>query len=377
MQSKNTPIGLITGISRRVATSFAAATREPAAPTLLTGIEIEAEGVEGDPYAARVYGWDAGEDGSLRYGGVEWRLNQPLAGNQLASAIDGFYGLVANDDISFHPSPRAGTHIHVNLTDQSFGMVQAMTAIMYCIDQLVFEWADDNRMWCSYCNSLNTVSSEALRALFSDKEHEYINSHSVWPISRSDRYYGFNITSLFKFGTLEFRYFPTTTDGSKLWEWVDFCHLVFTGAQRLLSEIPENESVGTYIARKFAESPENMLKQLFLGWTDVLTGLATEGYEEKVKAAAEELVLLLALDTASVWEEELLNQEHIPMPGPRFYQESSAPQLGGGVPQLSTNTSRLFTAAFVEGLLNAQPSVATRTSVFDDDAFIPRPPNSL
>lgn len=303
MQLNTLSVSELTGLRSVTAVQARSASRTPIIPTLLTGLEIEAEHVEGDAWLANDFGWDTGGDGSLRDGGIEWRLARPSYGNDLSYAIEGLYGLVESGDLSFEATPRAGTHIHVNLTDQKFGVVQAMTALMYCIDQLVFEWADDNRMWCSYCNSMNTLPPTALRALLASSVR-YPQQSYVWPLGNGDRYYGFNITSLFKYGSLEFRYFPTTTRQSKLWEWVDFTHLVFKGAQAFVEEAGEN-NISEYILSIAREQPSAFLEKLFSECPVVLNGLSVTDYATKIASAAEELTTILSVDLSSnSWVEQ-------------------------------------------------------------------------
>lgn len=297
MQPKLVPISSLSGIAvKTVMQVDTSLSRLPLVEHLLTGIEVEAENVEwGRDVNLYSSGWTAHEDGSLRDGGVEWVLERPLAGAELATAVSHLYA----QDLDYGPSPRAGTHIHVNMTDRSFGDVQAMLTLMYCIDRLVFAWADEDRMWCSYCNSLNTLPPFTLRSALLDEEDPYLSAQRVWPQSNSDRYYGFNVAALWKYGTLEFRYFPTINAEHRMWQWLDFCHAVYRWCTTVPS-LDSDVSMAQQVLRRVLDNPDALLAEVFAGADSVEQGLrAMPGWEASMVEAAEELALLLSVDTST------------------------------------------------------------------------------
>lgn len=297
METKLLSISSLAGVTvRTVMQPPLAYSRLPLVEHLLTGIEVEAENVEwGEDVNLNNIGWSTHEDGSLRDGGVEWVLERPLAGAELASAVTNFHG----QSLNYGPSPRAGTHIHVNMSDRTFGEVQAMLTLMYCIDRLVFAWADEDRMWCSYCNSLNTLPPSTLRAALLDVEHRSVHTAQVWPQSRHDRYYGFNVAALWKYGTLEFRYFPTINSERKMWQWLDFCHAVYKWCTTVPS-LDSDVSMAQQVLQRVLDNPGALLAEVFADAVDVYQGLtAVPSWADSMIEAAEELDVLLAVDVSS------------------------------------------------------------------------------
>ena len=297
MQLKNLSVASIAGIMPRSQPVVSPGVRLPLNESLLTGIEVEGELASINDHAVlAAAGWAVHEDGSLRDDGLEFVLDRPSAGNALSSAVEGFFSAVRNDQVEYQQSPRSGTHIHVNVSDQAYGVAQNMLAIMYCIDELVFKWADDDRAWCSYCNSLNTLPARVLRAALVEREvNEHFNRHYVWPVPTSDRYYGFNFSSIFKHGTVEFRYFPTTKDEQQMWSWIDFTHAVFNAA----SGCYEKDLLAADILQAAADAPAEFLNNLLRDVPSVLAQLITvEGWSNSIASAASELLEMCAVEDA-------------------------------------------------------------------------------
>ena len=305
MRTNAWPISAITGQMPRTAITFTEPSRLPLAPLMLTGIEVEAEGVEiVDQIFFSTSGWETHHDASLR-NGVEFVLSTPLSGENLGSAIDGLYD--HQDVCRFAPSPRAGTHIHINVSDKTWGTVQVIFALIYCLDRVLFNWAGVDRMWCSYCNSLNTMPLDSIVRLLQNSEHAY--APSLWNTGASDRYYGLNVASVWKHGTLEFRHFPTTTNKEELWSWVDFCHAISLYADEVVAQHASNSEFNIVEAvLRDAEQPETLLRHIFGNAPAVLEGLTSEeGWQQHISSAAEELGLLLSTDFVNT------NYEDTPM----------------------------------------------------------------
>lgn len=249
--------------------------RPPIVNDLLTGIEIEAEDCS-LTYESRSHlsrsGWRADTDGSLRDDGLEFVLASPLHGDNLSAAIDAFFN--AQDlGMEWSVSPRAGTHIHLNMTDRPLSHLQAMTALVYCIDPLIFRFAGEDRRWCSYCNSLNTVPSFRIRQLLGITDSHSTEWYNFWPANSGDRYYGFNLTSIGKYGTIEFRYFPTPVTKAQLWSWIDLCHAIYEYSKKFSEE---NEPVGA-VMTELHNNTAGVLDEIerlcglnlrYDGWTD-------------------------------------------------------------------------------------------------------------
>lgn len=263
--------------------------RMPLRPDVYMGIEIEGEEahlpVDCHTSCSKL-GWTITNDDSLRFDGVEFVLTAPLNGERLASSVSGLFALKRVGDVGWEDSPRSGTHFHLNVSDKNVGFVQAITALVYCVDELIFTLAGEDRKWCSYCNSLNTLPVTSLRSLLLNRPYErYHGWAGAWPVSARDRYYGFNLTSISKFGTVEFRYFPTPTEEGQVWEWMDLCQALYTIAEGFENE----EDAARAVLDAITADPASILESL-----PMLA--AIEGAVDSMKTAAEELDDTLSFD---------------------------------------------------------------------------------
>ena len=198
-------------------------------PNELMGIELEAESVFSElPNLLSMAGWTTDRDGSLRNDGREFVLTSPLSGSSLTRAIHTLFEMQKPEHrspLTYTVNPRAGTHVHINWTDNTVGSAAAMIALMYIIEPLVYGWADEDRAWCSYCNPLSDIPSEIINKLLrtEDEDGEWIMREIEDEVL--GRYHGLNIVALAKYGSLEFRYFPSTTNQADMVKWVKFVQL--------------------------------------------------------------------------------------------------------------------------------------------------------
>lgn len=330
MQLSEFPISSLTGV--RVVQEIAAGefSRLPLLPELFTGIEIEGEGVTISRSAEtrmRSLGWALHHDDSLRRDGMEFVLDQPLNGEKLGAAITGLFNIYGEGDVYWEPSPRAGTHIHLNASHKTVGFVQAFTTLVYCVDELIFSFADEDRRWCSYCNSLNTLAPSTLQALLVNRQYaEYEGWRGAWPISDRDRYYGCNITSIAKYGTVELRYFPTPTSEEQLWLWLDLCHALYQVAEAYEGE---DNPAGAVIDRAMRDTAGLLGEIKFLAQDNEAI--------QSVQEAAQELQSILEVEPDTLrtsepvgnlnalWEQAMRRAEELGYIAP--YVEDDMPEI--------------------------------------------------
>lgn len=293
MHPNQITVSEISGLRCRSAVAVLTGTREPVNPRLLTGIEVEGEEAclpEPASYTLSDGGWLTHDDGSLRESGIELVLREPLYGTELSGAIDVLFN-AWDEGLEFYPSPRAGTHIHLNMTDRPLSHLQSLTALMYCFDPIVFRLAGEDRQWCSYANSLSSVKPSALQALLSEREVDRGEWWRVWPVDSSDRYYGFNISSIGKYGSVEFRHFPTPENKEQLWAWIDLCHALYD----VSAEWQNSGSPAKAVLEAVQENPHRILNILEEACK---RPLAFDGWVEEVKALAEDLSITLSVRPA-------------------------------------------------------------------------------
>lgn len=232
----------------------------------LMGIEIETEdfAYANDTAEELAEYWVTHHDGSLR-NGTEWVTKYPFAGKELSAAIDAFFGKRR----AYNMSERTSTHIHINMTDADLTLNQfrSLFCLAFIIDPAVFRIADENRKWCSYCCPLTDMSEERLGTLLSSDKKSRIMT-AINGDKNEDKYYGFNVVSLRKHGTLEFRHFSCTQDKAQLETWIKLVQEIkkagisFDDPKIMLEMMDSPDSLAVLIRARMPESAELVLRYL-------------------------------------------------------------------------------------------------------------------
>lgn len=186
-------------------------------PSCLVGIELEYEGVEqGDMFSvANEVGQCATThtDGSLRNRGMELVLGPirarwapPILRHVVQRALE----------YDWLDSNRAGVHIHVNAMDMRLDHFHFMLELYALCEPALFKWVGVGREHSIYCRSWynNFCMPQYWSAYKRDMKPNTINA----PV----RYFGLNLKSLSKHGTLEFRHLRSTKDWARICEWMNF-----------------------------------------------------------------------------------------------------------------------------------------------------------
>lgn len=197
----------------------------------LMGVEIEVESLDGVVIPENsVPGWNRKTDGSLR-NGYEFVLQSPMAGNDLATAVRAVF-----ERSNFKRSMTGSTHIHMDMMEEEVtpSVVQTIVLMLFVLEPAIFAIADPGREWCGYTNKLVSAPPVLLSAVMNMNDDNVADFLSLcrgeMPVGR---YYGLNLMALSKFGSLEFRYFPTATSEDELVDWVNLVQSFKLAAMRI------------------------------------------------------------------------------------------------------------------------------------------------
>jgi hypothetical protein len=213
-------------------------------PEQLMGIEVE---VDRDPERLTVFAptrglsfWQAKNDGSLR-NGIEYVLAQPYAGSYLDAAIKELF-----EGSKFFKTTTGSTHIHIDMleNDTSPNAIPMMVLVTYCFEEAIFAIAGGGRKVCGFCNPMTYLPDQALSAVLTMTEASYVDALRFFEGADEgqDRYYGVNLQALSRFGSIEFRHFPTATNEEELIGWVKLIQS-FKKAAMSLQSVDELEQI--------------------------------------------------------------------------------------------------------------------------------------
>jgi len=130
-----------------------------------------------------------------------------------------------------------------------------MVVIVYALEAGLYDVIGVDRKWAGYAAPLREMSVNRLRNLLSPDSSALSFVEAVGSGRGNERYYGLNISSLRRHGSLEFRYFPGGPDREELESWMDLVLAIKRMAMEISLDRLEQE----------ATTPQDMVS-LFAGF---------------------------------------------------------------------------------------------------------------
>ena len=226
----------------------------------LIGVEVEFEiGRDENAPLPNISGWSRHVDGSLQYGS-EYVLREPLAGKDLDRAIHNFFSAGLN----LRKSTTSSTHIHVDMTEANTTVdhMKNLIALVYVLEPGIFNAVDPSRQWCGYTNALESANVADITNMLAKNPNRFAST--VRDIG--SRYYGINLQALSKFGSVEFRYFPTATSADELASWIILAQsfkaaaLSFSSVEQALDLLMDEREYVDLLDRFFSEWKDPFLE---------------------------------------------------------------------------------------------------------------------
>lgn len=256
----------------------------------LVGIEVELEKYV-DVSDKHKY-WRAEHDGSLRDGGIEFVLRQPLTGVDLELSIKELYEDILTK--KYVTNQRCSTHVHIDARDMTVPHLQAMVFVYTMVERMIYDNVAPEREDSFYCTPM-----------YNSAKHRRIVGKALKDINFGDcpKYSGLNLRTLHKYGSVEFRMYEGLTESKDLSRWVKMLMRLKSGTKQY-----ENTPL-TDILKMYSENTAESIVYSVFG--DMGKDLLSNGnYNERLKSsmrAAQDL-LLLAQPPLSKYEAKWLAQ---------------------------------------------------------------------
>ena len=247
------------------------------------GVEIEMEGATRFPVERselpRI--WAAEYDGSLRGHSVEYVTRGPVGVNTVSKHLNSLAASLKDFGARVNKSFRAGVHIHVNVQEMNFTEVGNMAAIYYCLEKPLVKFCGSSREGNHFC--LRTEDAEypieVLKEALKRGRPQMLSTDRL-------RYASLNLSSLAKYGSLEFRAMETQPDLSKINSWAKMLVNIRAAAVSMESR--------TDIAYQMSNlGPENWAKTV-LG-EEFYQRIAYNGIEEDILSSMRNVQTLIHL----------------------------------------------------------------------------------
>lgn len=184
------------------------------------GLEIEMEGSGLQVDVSN--NWSLHQDGSLRPQddpdkAIEYVLNKPVPRKQVGEVLSELDYAWAKNGSKIKPSNRCGVHVHINCQTLSIMQVFNFASLYYLLEEPLVKWCGDDREGNLFCLRLKDADYqlELIKESFLNDtlSHTLINNHY--------RYASMNLSSLRKFGSVEFRALRTPNSVDIIKTWVD------------------------------------------------------------------------------------------------------------------------------------------------------------
>ena len=187
----------------------------PVAAQREVGIEIEIEG-KNIRFDKEIGYWNQTHDGSLRGESIEYVLKQPCNREQVAKRLGYLENLLKQNKAKIIPSDRTGVHVHVNCQEDSFNTVMNMICLYLILEHALVRYCGPDREGNMFC--LRAEDAEYLvQVLCNAMEDQSFHLATRLPV----RYASVNVTSLARYGSLEFRALRTPSKLMDIKTWVD------------------------------------------------------------------------------------------------------------------------------------------------------------
>ena len=235
--------------------------RDGYSPPGEVGIEVEVEG-QNLPYIDQGF-WRQERDGSLRGEAMEYILQAPIGREEVGEVLQDFEE--AFDGAIIPSSERTSVHIHLNFGECTLQEITVMCMLYYMVEEELFNTLAPHRKGNFYCLRLSEAQTP-LQLLKGIHREGHLAGRGL----DEYRYAALNLTSLWSFGSLEFRALQGTVSAEVIQSWID----------KLLALKDMAKEVGTI----------NNLRNLYEGdnliFPENIRDTFTEGWEERYNQAA-------------------------------------------------------------------------------------------
>lgn len=220
------------------------------------GLELELEGrnVALPDVAAR--GWNRKQEGSLRGEGIEYVTvgAQSLDANK--KNVSDLFKKFTENKVKVQDSIRTSTHVHLNFSDKPVKQVINFFALFTLLEEVLQFYSGEDRKGNLFC--ISSREAEGIVGILADAVSKCTLANFA-----GDRfkYAACNLSTLYKFGTVEVRTMKGATSAEQVNAWLDILNDMYEYSLRMVSpaQLVEDLSIkGAMGLMKTIFSPKNL-----------------------------------------------------------------------------------------------------------------------
>ena len=188
------------------------------------GIEIEMEGVP-ESALQGIPAWNRVSEGSVQ--GYELVLRNPECGDQLYLAIQQLTNVSSNTNLSNAFSERTSNHVHVDVTDMTYMQFINFLTLSVMFEKVLYKYVAPHRSSNHFCWSFFDCQAiiskiklvnEAARSENPSQLRSALQEHFCPDYTK---YSGINVSSVPRYGSLEFRMHEGTMEVNRIIRWIN------------------------------------------------------------------------------------------------------------------------------------------------------------
>lgn len=180
------------------------------------GLELELEGRNVALHDIAVKGWCRQQDGSLRGESIEYTTRGSKLVKEVKKSVVDLFDKFKENGVKFNDSIRTSTHVHLNFSDKTVKQMINFFTLFTLLEEVLQYHSGEDRRGNLFC--VTTREAEGIIGVLSSAVRQ-----GTLKSFGADRYKyaACNLSTLFKFGTVEVRTMRGAVSAEQVNTWVD------------------------------------------------------------------------------------------------------------------------------------------------------------
>jgi hypothetical protein len=194
------------------------------------GIELELEGRKVGLADIPTKGWRRTHDGSLRGEAIEYTTlgSKDLKGSK--EIVNSLFKKFAENEVKFNDSIRTSTHVHLNFADKPIKHAINFFALFTLFEEVLQHYSGEDRKGNLFCIS----SREAEDLIYTLSASVRLSNFGNFARDKY-KYSACNLSTLYKFGTVEVRTMRGASSAEQVNNWLDILNDMYQYAQHRMT----------------------------------------------------------------------------------------------------------------------------------------------
>jgi hypothetical protein len=225
------------------------------------GLELELEGHNVGLQDVAIRGWGRHADNSLRGESIEYVTAGALEYEGTIKSIINLFAKFKEHRIKFNDSIRTSTHVHLNFSDKKTKQAINFFCLFTVLEELLQYYSGEDRkgnLFCISSREAEGIINELARCVAAGDFHRFAGDKY--------KYAACNLSTLYKFGTLEVRTMKGATSAEQITAWVSILNDMYKYSLNMVSPadlVTKLSELGADGFMKMIFTPENY-KELML-----------------------------------------------------------------------------------------------------------------